>query len=145
MKSKGKYLLSVLFAGLLLMPVWQCNPTQVNPAIVQYSYLTPIVNPPDTFRVVFNLSSYGNKPAYITFQDSAVWQIHILSDTRALFGVVDPGDSTFQGIKAIDTLGFQGSMIYTFFANNNNIDNLSSYFVQFTKLPIDYSSFSKKY
>ncbi|MBN2615513.1 MAG: hypothetical protein JXR71_07435 [Bacteroidales bacterium] len=145
MKSKGKYILSVLLTGMVLLLAWQCNPDPVNPAIDQYSYLNPIVNPPDTFQVIYNLSTYGNKSAYITFQDSAVWKIQILSDTRAIFGVVDKRDSSLQLIGAVDTLGFQGNISYTFIANNNNIDNLNSYFVQFTKLPIDYSSYPKKF
>lgn len=145
MKSKGTYLLSVLFAGMLLLFAWGCNKTPNGPSVVQYSYLTPVVNPPDTFQVVYNLSTYGNKSAYITFQDSAVWQIKVLSDVRALLWVVDPKDSSLNGIKAIDTIGFQGGQSYTFIANNNNIDGMSSYFVQFTKLSINYSSFSRKY
>ncbi|MBN2638188.1 MAG: hypothetical protein JXR65_03755 [Bacteroidales bacterium] len=145
MKSKSSIILGLVLAGLISLLAWQCNTTPINPAVKQYSYLDPVVNPPDTFQLIYNLSTYGDKMAYVTFQDSAVWQIKVLSDGRALFGIIDPKDSTWKAISAVDTLGFQGSTQYTFVANNNNIDNLGSYFVEFTKLPITYNDYSKKY
>ena len=145
MKSIGKFLLLVLFAGIISVFAWQCNDTVVGPAVQQYSYLDPVVNPPDTFQLLYNLNSNGDKSAYITFQDSAVWQVRVLSNPIALFGVIDPKDSSWNSINTVDTLGFRGALQYTFVANNNNYEDLSTYAIQFTKLPIDYNSFSKKY
>jgi hypothetical protein len=68
-----------------------------------------------------------------------------MGDGRVLFGVIDPKDSSWNSISSTDTIGFQGNVSYTFVATNNNVDDLSTYYVQFTKLPINYSTFSRKF
>lgn len=136
--------------GFVLLFAWQCNSTPVSPSIKQYSNWIPIVNPPDTFQVIYSLNSYGDKTATITFADSSVWQIKILSDSRMLFGVIHP-DSVWKAIHPVDTIGFRGNVQYLFVASNSSTGNPGSYFVQgnyfvqFTKLPINYTSFSRKY
>lgn len=144
MKNRWKYLLIFLAVTSVLF-TWQCNPKPVDPSITRYSYLDPIVDPPDTFQVLYNVSTFGDKPANITFQDSAVWKISLMGDGRVLFGVIDPNDSSWNSISANDTIGFQGNVSYTFVATNNNVDDLSTYYVQFTKLPINYSGFPRKF
>ncbi|MBU3927690.1 MAG: hypothetical protein KKB74_07770 [Bacteroidetes bacterium] len=108
-----------------------------------YSYLTPPVPPPPVFQVVYNLSTYGDKEALITFDSSAVWLIEKLGDGRINYFVKN--DSTSRNIYSKDTLGLKAGYTYRFVANNNNYDEFKNFFTQFTRLPNDYASFPQKF
>lgn len=137
----------VVILGAILFTVAGCKPTPVKPAIFTYSYVNPILNPPDTFQVVYDLNLLGNRAARITFQDSAVWKIEIMTQSLATFGFINPADNKIVYLDGNDTVGFKGGTEYSFVLNNSTEDTLSGlYFVKFTKLlQFDYSSFSRKY
>ncbi len=146
MKSTTGFFLAVIL-GILILTETQCNTSSVTPEIVSYSFAVPIINPPDTFQVIYNLALLGNQTAHISFQDSAVWKIEIRSQSLATFSFTNPAnDSTIYVIRA-DTAGFKGGVKYSFTLNNSISDSTRRlYFVRFTKLPfVDYSSFSPKY
>lgn len=144
MKITSRLILTIV-VGILLLTVSQCNTTPLVPAIPNFSYLEPIVNPPDTFQIAYNLNTYGDKIAHITFKDNAVWKLQILGDSRALFSVLNPVNDSARYILSVDTIGFRGGLKFSFVANNNNAQNIGLYFVQFTRLPLKYNSFSPRY
>ncbi len=140
MKSTVKLVL------ISLVAIWIFSASECNkPALFEvktYSYLEPIINPPDTFRIAYNLSSYGNKFARVTFKDSAVWFIERLGDGKASLRIEHNSSSI--NILASDTLGLAGNEDYAFVANNNNY-SIGNFFIQLTKLPVDYHTFSSKF
>lgn len=146
MKFTAGFLVAVILA-LMMLTVTQCKTGSVSPAIVSYSYAVPIINPPDTFQVAYNLSLLGNRTAHITFQDNGVWKIQVLSQSRATFSFINPADNSTIYIVSPDTVGFQGGLQYSFVAYSTSNDSIKGlYFVKFTKLPfLDYGSFSPRY
>ena len=137
------FLLAVL--GVLVLSGANCNKTPSGPEIPLFSYLDPIVNPPDTFQIAYNLSTYGDKIAHVTFGGDAVWLIEKLGDGRATFKAGNPDEGTSYVVHSKDTLGLKAGVHYVFIANNNNYTDIGNYFVQFTKLPLDYNSFEPKF
>jgi len=146
MKFSAGFFVAVFFSFFLLTET-QCNKSQVNPGITSYSYLHPIINPPDSFQVVYDLNVPGNLIAHITFQNSAVWKIQVLTQSLITYSFIDPAKDSSVYIKNPDTIGFKGNLQYSFIANNVNNDNQHEnlYHVKFTKLPIDYHTFPKRY
>ncbi len=136
-----------LVLGAFFFTVAGCKPTPIKLAVPTYSYVNPIVNPPDTFQVAYDLNLQGNRTALITFQDSAVWYIQIMTQSQATFGFINPTNHTTVFLNGNDTLGFRSGIAYSFVVNNGTADTLSGlYFVKFTRLPqLDYSSFYRKY
>lgn len=120
-----------------------CNKNSVKPDYPQYSYNSSIVNPPDYFRVVYNVSFAGIKTANITFDSNSVWGIKKLGDIRVLFTVHNGSENL--SIISADTLGLSGGKAYEFSANNNSSLDLSSYIVEFYRIDTDYSSFEPKF
>ncbi len=114
-----------------------------DPDFPVYSYLTPVENPPDVFQVVYNISYVGDKPAYVTFEDDAVWLIEKLGDARINYWVMN--DSTTHDIYSADTLGLKAGFTYIFIANNNNYSDFTNLFTMFTKLDYDYDTFEPKF
>ncbi len=128
--------ISLIFAG--------CYPKPAPaPTFPTYNYGDPIVNPPDVFEILYNMSLMGDQTATVTFKSDAVWKIEKLGDNRIGFAVAN--DSTAFIIASADTLGLKSGFKYKFIANNNNYTDFNSYFVHFTKLPIDYGSFDPKF
>ena len=125
----------------------QCTKGTVPPAIASYSFAVPIINPPDTFQVAYNLTLLGYRTAHITFQDSAVWKIQILSHSLATFSFVNPSNDSTIYLTSPDSVGFKGAVNYSFTVNNTISDSTRRlYFVKFTKLSfLNYSSFSPRY
>ncbi|MBE0650389.1 MAG: hypothetical protein IH595_06070 [Bacteroidales bacterium] len=146
MRFKTGFFLVVIF-GVIMFTVTRCNTSPVSPSVVTYSYVNPILNPPDTFRVVYDLNLLGNREALITFQNSAVWHIEVQTQSLAKFGFINPSDNSLVYLDGNDTIGFRSDIEYSFILNNSNTDSLRGlYFVKFTKLPdIDYNTFVRKY
>lgn len=120
-----------------------CNKNSVKPDYPQYSYTSNIVNPPDYFRVNYNVSFAGNKTASITFDTNSVWAIKKLGDIRILFSASNGTDKLT--IVSVDTLGLTGGKAYEFTANNNASLDLTSYIVEFTRIDTDYAAFEPKF
>ncbi len=119
----------------------ECNKPSLK-KIPTFSYLEPIVNPPDTFQISYNLRIYGDKSAHVTFADSAVWAVERLGDSHATIRIKH-GDTSIIIFNS-DTLAFQANQDYVFVANNNNYE-INNFFIQLTKLPLDYHTFNPKF
>jgi len=144
MKNYAKlFLLSVM--GFIILSAANCNKNPTGPEIPLYSYLDPILNPPDTFQIAYNLSTYGDKTANVIFKEDAVWLVEKLGAGKVIFKAVNVKDSTTFVIDSKDTLAMKGGAQYAFIANNNNYTDISNYFVQFTKLPLNYDTFEPKF
>lgn len=133
------------FLGLIALSSSDCNKKPAGSEIPLYSYLNPIINPPDTFQVVYNLSTYGDKVANIYFKDNAVWLVQKLGIGKVIFKAVSVSSGNIIVIDSQDTLAMEGGKHYSFIANNNNYTDITNYFVQFTKLPISYDTFQPKF
>ena len=142
MKTSPLLIFSI-FCFTILFSLGSCNKSNSVSDIPVYSYLTPPVPPPPVFQVVYNLSTYGDKEALITFDSSAVWLIEKLGDGRINYFVKN--DSASRNIYSKDTLGLKAGYAYRFVANNNNYDEFKNFFTQFTRLPINYATFPQKF
>ena len=128
--------LSVIYSG--------CKPKDpVDPQFPTYSYIDPIVNPPAEFEILYNMSLNGNQPAYVTFENDAVWVISKLGESRVSFAIANDTENYIIG--SVDTVGLKGGFPYKFIANNNNYPDLYNFFTHFTKLSVDYDGFEPKF
>jgi hypothetical protein len=135
--------LSLLVLSIVVLQSNGCKTDNPDPAFPIYSYNDSIINPPDTFQVVFNISYIGDRNAYITFGEDAVWLVEKLGDSRIYFWA-DNGVSSII-IEIADTLAMKAGHRYLFVANNNNNPDFNNFFTQFNKLNIDYDSFEPKF
>jgi hypothetical protein len=129
-----------LIVGLVLFV--SCN-NGSGSDIKTYSYTTPIVDPPATFNIVFNIGGYGDRVAEVTFSQNAVWKIEKLGDGRVNM-MMNTGNNNLTIISS-DTLGLQADKVYYVVVNNNNYSEFNNYFVGFTNLGLDYASFEPKF
>ncbi len=143
MKNYTKLFLVSLISIVMLSSA-DCNKYPTGHEIPLYSYLEPIINPPDTFQIAYNLSTYGDKIAHVSFQNNAVWLVEKLGVGKIIFKAVSY-DSTMVVIDSEDTLAMKGGEPYAFITNNNNYTGLGNYFVQFTRLSISYDSYEPKF
>ena len=144
MKKIQLFSFTVLLAILFVVTAMQCNNNPPPPAIKQYSYTEPIVNPPDSFQVIFNISTLGDKFAYVTFDKNAVWLIEKLGDGRLNFAIQN--DTATVHITKTDTLALKAGYQYTLVANNNNYEGFTNLFTQFTRLnSLNYDDFEPKF
>lgn len=135
--------ISLILPAIILLSYAGCKINNEPTPWPVYSYTEPIINPPDTFQVVYNISQDGDRAAYITFEEDAVWLVEKLGDARIDYWAYN-GDSTLT-IYVADTLGMRGGRTYTFVGNNNNYDDFNNFFTQFTKLNFEYTEFEPKF
>lgn len=132
----------ILISGLLFQNS-SCNSDEPKPQFPAYDSNTPIVNPPEVFQVIYDISYNGSRLANITFEENAVWKVEKLGDVRIYFWAEN--DTTALVIEKIDTLGLKAGYNYIFGANNNNYEEFNTLFTQFNKLNIDYDTFDPKF
>ena len=142
MKSVFYWVLLLVFS-IAMMIFSGCYENGDNPDFPVYSYLDPVNNPPDIFQIVYNISYNGDKPAYVTFEDDAVWLIEKLGDSRIDYWVIN--DTSTWTLFSADTIALKAGFTYIFVANNNNYDDFTNFFTMFTKLDYDYDSFEPKF
>ncbi len=143
MKNLFLYMSIIMLSTLTLLNI-DCKTPDPGPGYPTYNYIDPIVNPPDIFQVLYNISFPGDRFAQITFDSNAVWYVQkVGGDSRPMLWAVN--DTTQLVIPNADTLGPEGGITYVFAANNNNYEELSNFFVQFNKLEIDYDGFEPKF
>lgn len=133
----------ILFSAAILLLSPGCYDQGDDPDFPLYSYTEPVVNPPDIFQVVYNISYTGDRPAYITFEDDAVWLVENLGDSRINYWAQN--DTASLLIPSSDTLALKAGYTYLFIANNNNYSDFNNFFTMFTKLPLEYEDFEPKF
>ncbi len=142
MKSNAKFFLISLM-GIVILSSADCNKHPAGPQIPVFSYLEPVLNPPDTFQIAYDISTYGDKIAKVVFKNDAVWFVEKLGVGKITLKAVN--DTSVLYIESVDTLAMKGSKQYYFIVNNNNYTDFTNYFVQFTKLPLSYKNFEPKF
>lgn len=109
-----------------------------------FSYRDPIINPPDEFKISFDISQLGDKIATVKFADSSVWLIANQGDSRVTFYIQNTEGEKL-GINSSEKLGLRGGIFYSFVANNNNHTELRDFFCKLTKQDDNYSDFEPKF
>lgn len=142
MKNLFLYISIIILSALTILN-FNCKKPDPGPGYPVYDYINPIVDPPDVFQILYNISFPGDRFAVITFDSNAVWYIQKLGDNRPMFWANN--DTASLTIANADTLGLEGGVTYVFAANNNNYEELSNFFVKFNKLEIDYDGFEPKF
>lgn len=121
-----------------------CNKTPNPPPDIIFSYRNPIENPPDEFKISFDISQLGDKIASVKFADSAVWTVANQGDSKVSFYIQNP-EGQKEGINNSATYGLRGGVWYKFIANNNNHTELRDFFCKLTKQQDAYSDFLPKF
>ncbi|MDP3463611.1 MAG: hypothetical protein Q8S18_12535 [Bacteroidales bacterium] len=115
------------------------------PDVPIFSFINPIVNPPDSFLIQFNISSSGEKIAYINFDTTGVWQIDKLGDGRVTTSLINV-KSEVHFLDFRDTVGLSQNEEYRIVVNNNSSQiELNNFFLYFIKLDVDYASYEPKF
>ena len=115
-----------------------------------YSSLEEILNPPDSFIVMYSLSQYNYlEKANVIFGSDAVWSIEQVNSFSASVWVQREGDTIkMEFNEPADTrelkIGLEGGITYEFYANNNNYPETRKLHLRFFKQDDDYESFSTK-
>lgn len=136
-------LLFISLISVVVLSSADCNKRPTGPQIPVFSYLEPVINPPDTFQIAYNISTYGDKIAKVFFKNDAVWLVEKRGAGKVILKAVNDTSILFIGSK--DTLAMEGSKQYNFIVNNNNYTDFTNYLVQFTKLPLSYNNFTPKF
>ncbi len=131
--------------GTLPLMAFHCNPAEPpEPSVPIFSYTDTIKNPPDDFKISFDVSQYGNRVAAVIFNADAVWTITNTGDSRATFWIQNTTGQKIT-IPSTYTAGFKGHQIYNFVANNNNYTDINNFFCRVTKQPEDYQNYPIKF
>ncbi len=135
--------ISLIVLSFIFLQNTGCKTNNPDPTFPIYSSNDSIVNPPDVFQVVYNTSYMGDRIAYITFGEDAVWLVEKLGDSRIYYWA-DNGITSLV-IEISDTLAMQANYRYKFVANNNNYPEIKNFFTQFNKLDVDYDTYEPKF
>lgn len=136
-----KRILYTVFLSVLLFTFSSCvEKDKPKLEIPTYSFTEPIVNPPDEFMIVFNISWVGTREATITFDENAVWEIEKLGDGRA--DVNMRNDQGFISLLMLDTLGIKAGITYHIEIKTNYVGESNNYFLRFKKTDIDFDGFT---
>ena len=123
-----------LFFLVLSLPLlaFHCNPSEpVDPDVPIYSYREEIINPPDDFKISFDISQQGDRIATVTFSYDAVWKVSNTGDSRAKFRVQNQ-NGDINAIPSTFTAGFKGGGQYYFVANNNKYIDITDVYCRIT-------------
>jgi hypothetical protein len=148
--QKNNTMKKLIITGILLMFVAiilessSCKTKSSPSPWPVYSYTDSIVNPPDTFQVVYNISQPGDRITPIVFGEDAVWLVEKLGDSRIYFYGFNGNDAII--VEISDTIAMKGGYVYTFIANNvQGLPDFNNFFTQFNKLNIDYTTYEPKF
>lgn len=142
MKNLFLYISIIILSAITVLNI-NCEKPDPGTDYPVYNYTDSIINPPDIFQVMYNISYPGDRFAQITFDSNAVWLVQKLGDSRVMFWA---NNGTAQLIvDNSDTLGLKAGVTYVFAANNNNYEEFNNFFAQFNKLAINYDGFEPKF
>lgn len=131
----------ILFLGLIVL---SCQRTMPNPGDRPVlSYSQPIVNPPDDFLVLFNITSAGERSVEITFKENAVWKVEKLGNPR--FELLLNNEVSNRIISAVDTLGLAGGKKYRIVVFSAYYTEFINFFVGFKKTDLLYETYPDKF
>ncbi len=108
-----------------------------------FSYTQPIVNPPDDFLILFNITSAGERSAEVTFNSNAVWIVEKLGNPR--FELMLNNGINNRIINSVDTLGLEAGKKYRVVVFTAYYTEFINFFVGFKKTDIPYETFPDKF
>lgn len=108
-----------------------------------FSYSQPIVNPPDDFLILFNITSAGERSTEVTFNSNAVWVVEKLGNPR--FELFLNNGTNNRIISALDTIGFAGEKKYRVVVFSAYYTEFINFFVGFKKVDVPYETFPDKF
>jgi len=145
---------SISLVLLILFSITACfKNAPLESDIVRYSNISDIFNPPDVFELIYSLNTYNDYLALIEFETDAVWEIERISasgfDNKVWIerneGEDNPQIEVINAQTAIYRIGFEGGVLYNFWASRSSgDDDIILLLLRFTKLDIDYETFSDK-
>ncbi len=145
MKSQFIIRIFILFGFLMIFN--SCFKDPIETEVPVYSCFNNIVYPPDVFQVVYNLNTYIDYNARITFDTSGVWKIQKVTAFSAQFWAERIiNEDSVNSIIIYDSiyLGLEGEVLYHFIANNSSHPEARNFFVRFEKSPFNYEYFTPK-
>lgn len=156
--KKPFYLLIIVLSFITLLSSGCLKSDPIESDLNIYSSLESIVNPPDTFQVVYGLRTNLDYYAVVQFNSNAVWKLERLNAHRYTLVWTERADSTeanryeiINSESEFVKLGFEGGVRYNFIVNkasySSQTDDTESitFFLEFTKLPDeDYDTHSFK-
>ncbi len=134
---------TLLVLTIIVFTSSNCNKNNPPPENI-FSYREPIVNPPDEFKISFDITQLGDKIATVKFADSSVWTIENHGDSRVLFYMENP-EGNLKTVNSSVTYGLRGGVWYKFVANNNNNTDIRDFFCKLTKQEDEYEDFEPKF
>lgn len=130
-----------LIAGLVLVSCRGDVPTPGDRPVLSFSQ--PIVNPPDDFLVLFNITSAGERSAEITFGQNAVWIVEKLGNPR--YELMLNNGVNNRNIISVDTIGLAAGKKYRVVVFSAYYTEFINFFVGFKKTDITYETYPDKF
>lgn len=149
---KKPYYLILLILAVVFITSESCRKLPVAREVKTYSNNDNIVNPPDTFQVVYSLQSASNFIATIQFEENSVWKLERLSAPNFTILWAERTDSLntnrFEVINRLTqtvNIGFEGGVNYDLIANRLSLQEPILFFIEFVRLTDEeYDNFSFK-
>ncbi|HMM10640.1 MAG TPA: hypothetical protein PKE03_00905 [Bacteroidales bacterium] len=143
MKAFLQITLTIVILSMVLV-VGSCRRESTTPGDRPVlSYSQPIVNPPDDFLILFNITSAGERSAEITFNTNAVWVIEKTGNPR--FELLLNNGVNSRNINSVDTLGLQAGKKYRVVLFSAYYTEFINFFVGFRKTDLIYETFPDKF
>jgi hypothetical protein len=142
-----KSILNISLLGFLLALFFvSCKKIDVEPDNIPiYSNYNDIINPPDSFKVLYNLRSNINYLAEIKFSENAVWLIEKQNHFTTVFWAARPEDDSVVNITSTIVVGLETDKTYEFYANNNYSLEARKLLIKYTKTNYNYDTFANKF
>jgi len=136
-----RLIIPILFIVLAITSCYKYDPIEAD-NIPVYPITPNIINPPDTFKVIFPMRGNVSMSTTITFDSSAVWHIEKTSAFSARFWASRNYSDTTTTINLFESknIAFDKSISYHFWCNNNNYTENRNLIVLFRKEEIDFST-----
>lgn len=140
--KKPFYLVITVLSFIALVNSGCIKSRPIESDIVIYSSYESILNPPDTFQVVYQLRTSTNYSAVIEFDENSVWSLERITARGLNIVWAERADSLdavryeiINGETGSIEIGFEGGVRYNIMANRNSSGDIVTLFVEFKKLP----------
>jgi len=110
-----------------------------------YTPYAEVVNPPDSFVYYIPLSFNTLLQGKIQFSQNSVWKIVKTQGFGSNTWLARTDNSSVFTLTQVDTVALQGNLKYEIGAFNSYTTDGVKIYMQFTRLNLNYSTFSPKY
>lgn len=136
---------AVLAITATLFLAMSCRRENNGDALPTYLGRGLILNPPDTFRIMFRLNEYGNVKADLQFEDSAVWHIKRDAGQFATTWIQRNYPDSIAIRTIVDTLqiGLEGDVLFQVMARHS-YGTHRNVFLTFHRQPFDFETYPNR-